>query len=218
MGPSQDPSPPEKNQVARICVPRKRRARRPRSRPCLLKGCKRRFRPRHPLARYCSGDCQDKARRWREWKARHRYRHTEGGKQKRRAQSQRYRERHPNTRGARRERREPREGHRKGKNLTARAIDPVAMKSFSAANARPCSASVPVCVDGLWSGFWNANAAGESGGRHGTAGCNQASGRCLGGRNAPEIVPRYCVSSGSVNRFGIAYTQKRKKERSQPKQ
>jgi len=96
MGPDKDSLTPAKNQDARS-APRTRggprRARRPRSRVCLLKGCGRVFRPQQPLARYCSEVCQTEARRWRQWKARRRYRQSTNGKQKRQAQSRRYRER-----------------------------------------------------------------------------------------------------------------------------
>jgi hypothetical protein len=71
----------------------RRRARRPRRRVCLLKGCGRLFRPQQPLARYCSEACRTEARRWRRWKARRRYRQSANGKQKRQVQSRRYRER-----------------------------------------------------------------------------------------------------------------------------
>lgn len=70
---------------------RKPRTSHPRSRLCLLKGCGQTFRPKYPLARYCSEPCREQARRWRQWKARHRYRRSDGGKQKRQAQSRRYR-------------------------------------------------------------------------------------------------------------------------------
>ena len=96
MGPDKDSLTPAKNQDARS-TPRtrggQRRARRPRSRVCLLKGCGRVFRPQQPMARYCGEACQAEARRWRQWKARRRYRLSPKGKQKRRAQSRRYRER-----------------------------------------------------------------------------------------------------------------------------
>ncbi len=96
MGPDQDsPTPAKKQDVP--STPRSRgglrRARRPRRRVCLLKGCGRVFRPQQPLARYCGEACQAEARRWREWKARRRYRRSPNGKQKRQAQSRRYRER-----------------------------------------------------------------------------------------------------------------------------
>ena len=72
---------------------RKRPARRPRTRHCLLKGCEQRFRPRHTRERYCSDGCRVAARAWSEWKARQTYRSTAAGKQKRNGQSRRYRER-----------------------------------------------------------------------------------------------------------------------------
>lgn len=64
-----------------------------RSRICLLKGCGRRFRPFHCLARYCSESCRDSARRWSVWQAGRRYRASERGKKRRRRQACRYRER-----------------------------------------------------------------------------------------------------------------------------
>jgi len=96
MGPDKDSLTPAKNHGARS-TPRpqggQQRARHPRRRVCLLKGCGRVFRPQQPLARYCSEVCQTEARRWRQWKARRRYRQSTNGKQKRQAQSRRYRER-----------------------------------------------------------------------------------------------------------------------------
>jgi hypothetical protein len=73
--------------------PRKRTTRRPRTRPCLLKGCERRFRPRRARDRYCSAECRRAARQWSRWKAQQRYRATAAGKEKRNGQSRRYRER-----------------------------------------------------------------------------------------------------------------------------
>jgi hypothetical protein len=96
MGPCEDLSTPPENQDTRGPARTKGcgdRVHRPRSRVCLLKGCERTFRPQHPLTRYCSEACRQQARRWREWKARRRYRQSPGCKQKRRAQSRRYRER-----------------------------------------------------------------------------------------------------------------------------
>jgi hypothetical protein len=96
MGPDKDSPTPAKNQdVRRTAGTRRsqRRALRPRSRACLLKGCGRVFRPEQPMARYCSDECREKARRWRQWKARQRYRQSPNGKQRRRAQGRRYRAR-----------------------------------------------------------------------------------------------------------------------------
>lgn len=95
MGPREDPSTSCENQDTRPLGTEgyKCRAHRPRSRSCLLKGCERVFRPQHPLTRYCSEACRQRAHRWREWKARRRYRQSAGCKQRRRAQSRRYRER-----------------------------------------------------------------------------------------------------------------------------
>jgi hypothetical protein len=67
--------------------------RRPRMRRCLLKGCERRFHPRHACQPYCSAECRSRARKWSRWKAQQKYRMTAGGKQKRNGQSGRYRER-----------------------------------------------------------------------------------------------------------------------------
>jgi len=71
----------------------KRRARRPRLRPCLLKGCGQRFHPRQATQRYCSTRCRQAARKWSQWKAQQKYRISGGGKEKRNGQGRRYRER-----------------------------------------------------------------------------------------------------------------------------
>ena len=154
MGPSEDRSTGEKNQAGHLRrAGNRRRVRRPRSRACLLKACERRFRPLRPLTRYCSEECREKARRWREWKARHHYRQSEGGKQKRRAQSRRYRLRSKRTRAATQGPRRPREGHRKKKYFATPAIGLAAMKSSSRDDARPCSDSVRTPVAEPWSEF-----------------------------------------------------------------
>jgi hypothetical protein len=75
------------------CGGRKRAARRPRTRPCLLKGCERPFRPMRATERYCSRECREAAGKWRRWKAQQRYRATAAGREKRNGQSRRYRER-----------------------------------------------------------------------------------------------------------------------------
>jgi hypothetical protein len=72
---------------------RKRLARRPRARRCLLKGCERRFQPEHPRQHYCGSECREAARKWSKWKAGRKYRATAAGKGKRNGQSQRYRKR-----------------------------------------------------------------------------------------------------------------------------
>ena len=96
MGPDKDSLTPAKNQDALSTARtggRPRRARGPRSRVCLLKGCARVFRPQQPIGRYCSEACQEEARRWRQWKTRRRYRQSPNGRQMRQAQSRRCRER-----------------------------------------------------------------------------------------------------------------------------
>jgi hypothetical protein len=93
MAPGEDCPTSPKNQPPAKVTWRKRRARRPRRRVCLLKGCGRVFRPQQPLARYCSEKCREQARRWRQWKARRRYRRSPNGQQRRRAQNLRYRQR-----------------------------------------------------------------------------------------------------------------------------
>jgi hypothetical protein len=90
MGPSESVTRARKDQATER---RKRRARRPRGRSCLLKGCERRFHPRQARQRYCSAECRGKARKWSRWKAQQKYRKTRGGKQRRNGQSGRYRER-----------------------------------------------------------------------------------------------------------------------------
>ncbi len=91
MGLCEHPSIHFENQALGKIPHEKRRARRPRKRLCLLKGCGRVFRPEHRLARYCSERCRNEAAHWRQWKARQQYRQTAHGKQIRRAQSLRYR-------------------------------------------------------------------------------------------------------------------------------
>jgi len=90
MGLPENPTGHRENQVAGR---RKRRARRPRLRRCLLKGCAQRFHPRRARQRYCSERCREEARKWSRWKAQQRYRETAAGQQKRNGQSRRYRER-----------------------------------------------------------------------------------------------------------------------------
>lgn len=90
MGPPENPTGPTENQQSGR---RKRAARRPRTRRCLLKGCEHRFHPRQARQHYCSAECRTAARKWSGWKAQQRYRATKSGKAKRTDQSRRYRER-----------------------------------------------------------------------------------------------------------------------------
>ena len=90
MGPPESATSHPENQEG---GPRKRLARRPRPRLCLLKGCEQRFRPRRARQRYCSEPCRKAARAWSRRKAQESYRTTAAGKQKRNGQSRRYRER-----------------------------------------------------------------------------------------------------------------------------
>jgi hypothetical protein len=90
MGPPESPTRHPENQEA---GQRKRSARRPRLRRCLLKGCEQRFHPRQARQRYCSARCREAARKWSRWKAQQQYRATRAGKQRRNGQNQRYRER-----------------------------------------------------------------------------------------------------------------------------
>jgi hypothetical protein len=90
MGPhenltSQNRKPAARRRKAAVC--------RPRARHCLLKGCERRFHPRHVRQRYCGEGCRQAARKWSEWKAQQIWRASAGGKRKRNGQSRRYRER-----------------------------------------------------------------------------------------------------------------------------
>jgi hypothetical protein len=97
MGPPENVTRRRNNQAAGR---RKRRARQPRARRCLLKGCEQCVHPRHARQRYCSAECREKAREWSWWKAQQKYRKTTGGKQKRNGQSGRYRERVKNRKPA----------------------------------------------------------------------------------------------------------------------
>jgi hypothetical protein len=90
IGPPESPTRHCKNQAAGR---QKRRARRPRARRFLLKGCEQRFHARQSRQRYCGEGCRKAARKWARWKAQQRYRATTIGKKKRNGQSQRYRER-----------------------------------------------------------------------------------------------------------------------------
>jgi hypothetical protein len=92
MSPSQDPSSHRRNQP-RTKKQKRPRARRPRRRLCLLKGCGNRFRPMYAMSRYCSEECRRKARQWSQWKSRQQWRQSKTGRKKRQEQSARRRER-----------------------------------------------------------------------------------------------------------------------------
>jgi hypothetical protein len=77
LGPSRECYKPSRKSRAR---PAKRRARQPRPRLCLLKGCEQRFRPRRARQRYCSEPCRKAARVWSRRKAQESYR-DHGGRQ-----------------------------------------------------------------------------------------------------------------------------------------
>ncbi len=163
MGLCEDPSTRSQNQATEKNPRWKRRARRPRSRICLLKGCGRTFRPEHPLTRYCSAPCREQARQWREWKARHRYRQADGGRQKRQAQSRRYRLRRKAREKQKTAAVSGREGHHNKIFFRAPAIAPGATRCCSAAGGHRCRGSVPMRVAVPWNGFWSGRGAGESG-------------------------------------------------------
>jgi hypothetical protein len=90
VGPAEDSTLPDND---REHGRRKGPAHHPRTRTCLLKGCERRFHPRHARQRYCSDECRQAARRWSRWKAQQSYRATAAGKERRNRQGRRYRER-----------------------------------------------------------------------------------------------------------------------------
>jgi hypothetical protein len=196
MGPSEDRPTVEKNQDGHLRTAVKGRVRHPRHRVCLLKGCERRFRPVPPLTRYCSEECREEARRWREWKARHRYRQSEAGKQKRRAQSRRYRLRSKRSRAANHGPGKPREGHRKKKYFAAAAIGLAAMRNSSGGDARLCSDFARTPVGEPWSGFWSENGAGGNGNQSGNGDLSKPQPPILTPAGRAEMVLRYCVSSG----------------------
>jgi hypothetical protein len=163
MGPSEDRPTLEKNQDGHLRTAGVGGVRYPRHWVCLLKGCQRRFRPIHPLRRYCSEECREQARRWREWKARHRYRQSEAGKQKRRAQSRRYRLRSKRTRTAKQGPVKSREGHRKKKYFATPAIGLAATRNSRGVDVRPCSDFARTPVGEPWRGLWSENGAGGKG-------------------------------------------------------
>lgn len=166
MSPDKDSPTPPKNQEIRR-TPRNEgrqcRARGPRSRVCLLKGCGQIFRPQQPMTRYCSNACREKARQWRRWKARQRYRHSPNGKQKRQAQSRRYRQRRKEQPAARNGRLR-REGHPYEIFFRTPATARAAIRSSIGVGGHPYNGFVPQPAATLWSAFWSGRGAGVSGG------------------------------------------------------
>ena len=77
------PENPTRHSENREADRRKRLARRPRTRRCLLKGVRAAFHLRQARQRYCSERCREAARRWSRGKAQQRYRETAAGQQKR---------------------------------------------------------------------------------------------------------------------------------------
>ena len=93
MSPKEDWTSRERNQLQDNREEKRERGRQPRRRECLLKGCGKRYRPRHPMARYCSRECGRAARQWSQWRSRRRWRESENGREKRKQQTARHRER-----------------------------------------------------------------------------------------------------------------------------
>lgn len=181
MGPDKDSPTPAKNQdtwSGPRTGGRQHRVRRPRRRVCLLKGCGQVFRPQQPRTRYCGDSCREKARQWRQWKARQRYRQSPNGKQKRQAQNHRYRERR-------------KEQARENTAAPAARVIPinffpvpatvrVAMGNLIAPGGRPSSGFVPPTAATRWSAFGSGSDAGANDGG------SQSGGKSL----APPGVPR----------------------------
>ena len=214
MGPNKDSSTFPQNQDAPaifIAKGRQRRARRPRRRTCLLKGCGQVFRPQQPLARYCSEACQAKARQWRQWKARRHYRQSLNGKQKRRAQSRRYRER-----------RKERQAQASAAATAARVIPTefffVLLRPpglLCGIRSHPAVAPAALLLCDLSPGAGTGFAAGEALARTRGAETRQQAPQNLASSAAIEpahIVPTYCTRSFPLAKFKLR-TQERKGER-----
>jgi hypothetical protein len=161
MGPTQDPPRRHTNQE-RSQRDAKRRRRSPRRRLCLLKGCKRRYRPEHPWSRYCGDDCRRKALQWSRWKGQQRYRATRFGKQHRQAQSQRYRQRSHAKKRSKPATNEP------ARVIKAKIFPAAPVTGLAATyclflrGVPPCSTSVRASAGVPWSVCWSGNGAGRS--------------------------------------------------------
>ena len=159
MGPTQHPPERHTNQE-RFLHAGQKRARRPRRRWCLLKGCERRFRPKHPWSRYCGDDCRSKARRWSRWKAQKRYRATGSGKQQRKAQSCRYRQRVHTRKRSKSATNEPARVIRAKILLIAPATGRAATSYSCEPTVRRCSDSVQRNAGGRWNVSWSGKGVG----------------------------------------------------------
>ncbi len=191
MGPSENPTSPFPNQERTRSGQRKRPRRRPRTRRCLLKGCKQRYRPRRARQRYCSPECQQAARNWSYWKAQRRYRSTAAGHEKRNGQSRRYRERVRNRKAPKKQ----------ALPAAARVITidffsrpPVIVRAATWSSIEPgdhrCSASARRSVDTRSSAFGSGNGAGGRGG--------QGPAPCVALRGPPEIVAVVMPTRGAA--------------------
>jgi hypothetical protein len=157
MGPPENLTGPSGNQERG----RKRPARLPRTRRCLLKGCERRFRPRQARERYCSPECRRAARNWSCWKAQQSYRATAAGRENRQGQSRRYRERVRTRRPP-----APDPAVPSARVITTDffsttvAIAPAATRDSRNSRDRLANDSVRAPAGGPWNASGNANAAG----------------------------------------------------------
>ena len=163
------------------------------------------------MARYCSEACQAEARRWRQWKARRRYRQSPHGKQKRQAQSRRYRER-----------RKERQAQESAAVTAARVIPtefffvllrPPGM--LCGIRSHPAVAPAAVLWSDLSSRAGTGFAAGEALARTRGAETGQAGPPNLASLTAikpDHIVPTYCTRSFHLAKFRLR-TQERKGER-----
>ena len=161
MSPTQDPPHRNTNQE-RSHRAAKRRRRSPRRRLCLLKGCKRRYRPEHPWSRYCGDDCRRKALQWSRWKGQQRYRATRFGKQHRQAQSQRYRQRVLTRKRSKSATSEPARAIKAKIYVAAPATGLAATCCLFERGVPPCSASVRRNAGVPGSVCWSGNGAGGS--------------------------------------------------------
>lgn len=161
MDPPEDPSRRDGRQANR------RRGYKPRARKCLLKGCERLFVPRHPQSRYCSDECREEAKKWRDWKSRQRYRKSERGRLSRREQSRRYRKRQTarTERGAsfRGAAEGGREGDRPAKNFSSVVTVLVATSCFRLAVVLHCNDSAQALAAKRFTVFWRGSGAGSCG-------------------------------------------------------